>query len=76
MAQRMESIAPSGGVMLSEPTARLVEGMATLAEPELVRIKGAAEPVIARRLIEIIAAHRHPTVTGQRWSGATGSWRR
>jgi class 3 adenylate cyclase len=72
MAQRMESIAPSGGVMLSEPTARLVEGIATLAEPELVRIKGAAEPVIARRLIKIIAAHRHldrdrSTLVGRDW---------
>ena len=26
MAQRMESVAPPGGVMLSESTARLVEG--------------------------------------------------
>ena len=40
MAQRMESVAPPGGVMLSESTARLVEGAATLGEFELVRIKG------------------------------------
>ncbi|MCW2550622.1 MAG: adenylate/guanylate cyclase family protein [Mycobacterium sp.] len=39
-AQRMESVAPPGGVMLSESTARLVEHCVTLAEPELVRIKG------------------------------------
>ena len=50
MAQRMESIAPPGGVMLSASTARLVEGTATLAEPELVQIKGADAPVLARRL--------------------------
>jgi adenylate cyclase len=42
MAQRMESVAPPGGVMLSASTARLVEDAATLGEPELVRIKGAA----------------------------------
>jgi class 3 adenylate cyclase len=30
MAQRMESVAPPGGVMLSESTARLVEGAVTL----------------------------------------------
>jgi hypothetical protein len=43
MAQRMESVAPPGGVMLSESTARLVEG-AVLGEPELLRVKGAEEP--------------------------------
>ncbi len=45
MAQRMESVAPPGGVMLSESTARLVEHTVMLAEPEWVRIKGADEPV-------------------------------
>jgi class 3 adenylate cyclase len=40
-AQRMESVAPPGGVMLSESTARLVEHLAVLAEPEWVHIKGA-----------------------------------
>ena len=52
-AQRMESVAPPGGVMLSESTARLVEHAVTLAEPEWVRIKGAEEPVRARRLVAI-----------------------
>ena len=52
-AQRMESVAPPGGVMLSESTARLVEHTVTLAEPEWVRIKGADEPVRARRLVAI-----------------------
>ncbi|OBI94969.1 cyclase [Mycobacterium alsense] len=55
MAQRMESVAPRGGVMLSEPTARLVEGAVVLAEPELVRIKGFADPVPARRLLGVTA---------------------
>src|SRR3984885_8255089 len=32
MAQRMESVAPPGGVMLSASTARLVEGAASLGE--------------------------------------------
>ena len=53
MAQRMESVAPPGAVMLSESTARLVEHTVTLAEPEWVRIKGADEPVRARRLVAI-----------------------
>ena len=43
MAQRMESVAPPGGVMLSASTARLVDGAAALGEPESVRIKGADE---------------------------------
>src|SRR5215208_97896 len=37
MAQRMEAVAPPGGVMLSESTARLVERAAALGEPEMVR---------------------------------------
>ena len=49
----MESVAPPGGVMLSESTARLVEHTVMLAEPEWVRIKGADEPVRARRLLAI-----------------------
>src|SRR5271167_2832415 len=51
MAQRMESVSPPGGVMLSASTARMVEGAANLAEWESVRIKGAQEPVPARRLL-------------------------
>jgi hypothetical protein len=39
--------------MLSESTARLVEHTVTLAEPEQVRIKGADDPVPARRLVAI-----------------------
>jgi adenylate cyclase len=53
MAQRMESVAPPGGVMLSESTARLVKEAAVLGEPELVHIKGADTPVPARRLLAI-----------------------
>ena len=36
MAQRMESVATHGGVMVSESTARLVEGEAELGERRLV----------------------------------------
>jgi class 3 adenylate cyclase len=56
-AQRMESVAPPSGVMLSESTARLVEHLVTLAEPEWVHIKGADEPVRARRLVAIAPRH-------------------
>jgi class 3 adenylate cyclase len=58
MAQRMESVAPPGGVMLSASTARLVEGAATLGESELVRIKGAEKPVPVRRLLGLADGHR------------------
>jgi class 3 adenylate cyclase len=51
MAQRMESVAPPGGVLISASTARLVEGAAALGESELVSIKGADKPVPARRLL-------------------------
>ena len=51
MAQRMESVAPAGGTMLSESTARLVEDTVMLGEPELVRVKGVDSPVRARRLL-------------------------
>ena len=58
MAQRMESIAAPGGVMLSVSTARLVDGAATLGEPEMVRIKGTNEPVTAYRLLGMGDRHR------------------
>ena len=58
MAQRMESVAPPGGVMLSASTARLVDGSAALGATEHVHIKGAQEPVPARRLLGIGESHR------------------
>jgi class 3 adenylate cyclase len=74
-AQRMESVAPPGGVMLSESTARLVEHTVLLAEPEWVRIKGADEPVRARRLIGVGArdgrvGRAEAPLVGRRWEMA------
>ncbi|MDT7759498.1 MAG: adenylate cyclase [Mycobacterium sp.] len=60
LAQRMESVAPPGGVMLSESTARLVGDAVVLSEPESVHIKGSPSPVTARRLVAV--AHK----SGQR----------
>jgi len=57
MAERMESVAPPGGVMLSTSTARLVDGAATLGDAELVQIKGAEEPVAAYRLLGMGEQH-------------------
>lgn len=53
MAQRMESVAPPGGVMLSESTARLVDDRVALAPAETVRIKGFETGVPARRLLGV-----------------------
>ncbi|MEB3068661.1 adenylate/guanylate cyclase domain-containing protein [[Mycobacterium] vasticus] len=58
MAQRMESVAPPGGVMLSLSTAHLVEGVAALGDVESVSIKGAAESVPARRLLGMADGRR------------------
>ena len=74
-AQRMESVAPPGGVMLSESTARLVEQTVTLAEPEWVRIKGADEPVRARQLVAInprnvLLGRAEAGLVGRRWEMA------
>ncbi|MFZ1162484.1 AAA family ATPase [Mycobacterium sp.] len=53
MAQRMESVAAPGGVMLSDSTARLVANMVVLGEPQRVRIKGAADPVPTQELLAL-----------------------
>ena len=75
MAQRMESVAPPGGVLLSASTARLVEGAARLGELELVRIKGAQAPVPVRRLLGMGDGHRgagraESNLVGRRWEMA------
>ena len=72
LAQRMESVAPPGGVVLSVATARLVEGAAALGEPEMVHIKGVNEPVTAYRLLGIGDRHRateraESNLVGRRW---------
>jgi len=72
MAQRMESAAAPGGVMLSASTAQLVDDAATLGESELVRIKGVEEPVAAHRLLGMGDGHRavgraESSLVGRRW---------
>ena len=74
-AQRMESAAPPGGVMLSEATARLVEHAVVLAEPEWLSIKGADEPVHGRRLLAIspldgVVRRVEAGLVGRRWEMA------
>ena len=75
LAQRMESVAPAGGVMLSESTARLVGGTAVLGETEMVRIKGADAAVAAHRLLGMSKERRdfgrtESKLVGRRWEMA------
>ena len=73
MAQRMESVAPPGGVMLSESTARLVEDARIWVSQQMVRIKGAERPVSVHRLLGMGEQHRGvgraeaATLVGRRW---------
>jgi adenylate cyclase len=71
MAQRMESVAPPGGVMITESTARLVENASVLGETELVHIKGADAAVPARRLLAIATGRgsrrRETRFIGREW---------
>ncbi|MGV0851962.1 ATP-binding protein [Mycolicibacterium phlei] len=74
-AQRMESAAPPGGVLLSESTARLVEGLVALAEPQWVSVRGFADPVSARRLLAIgtgddLVRRADASLVGRRWEMA------
>ncbi|MGO9222684.1 ATP-binding protein, partial [Mycobacterium sp.] len=75
LAQRMESGAPPGGVMLSASTARLVETVASLGETELVHIKGTDQPVAAQRLVALSdrdrpAASAESALVGRHWEMA------
>ncbi|OBG22380.1 adenylate/guanylate cyclase domain-containing protein [Mycobacterium sp. 852002-51057_SCH5723018] len=72
LAERMESVCPPGAVMLSESTARLVEGAADLGESELVHIKGVDAPVPAHRLLGTSEGHRtarcaESNLVGRQW---------
>src|SRR5262249_38172101 len=74
-AQRMESVAPPGGVMLSESTALLVEHLVMLGEPEWVHIKGRDEPGRARRVMGIgprhgVVGRAEASLVGRRWEMA------
>jgi class 3 adenylate cyclase len=76
MAQRMESVAPPGAVMLSESTARLVESVAVLGDHETVYIKGRDLPVPARRLLGVSARRSRAgrwesSLVGRRWELGT-----
>jgi adenylate cyclase len=76
MAQRMESVAPPDGVMLSDSTAKLVGNAVVVSEPELLHIKGGGT-VTARRLLAIGENQPHrrteSKLVGRAWELATVS---
>ncbi|MFN8033556.1 MAG: adenylate/guanylate cyclase domain-containing protein [Mycobacterium sp.] len=72
MAQRMESVATPGGVVLSESTARLVAGATVLGERRLVRIKGADTEVGVYDLLSVTSRQERPLavvshLVGREW---------
>ena len=76
MAQRMESAAPPGAVLLSDSTARLVEDGAVLGDVETVGIKGSDATILARRLISVATnerrqVRRFATLVGRDWELST-----
>ena len=76
MAQRMESVAPADGVMLSDSTAKLVGDAVVLSEPELVHVKG-GNTLLARRLLAIGEHQPHrrteSKLVGRSWELTTVS---
>ncbi len=81
MAQRMESVAPPGGVMLSESTARLVDHTTVLAEPEWVRVKVPRSQCgragwwrSPRAMVWSGAPRRAWSVGARRWRPSTPWW--
>ena len=72
MAQRMETVAPPGGVVVSASTARLVEDAVTLGAAELVQIKGTGRAIHAQRLLSMSDERRRigraeSKLVGRRW---------
>ena len=72
MAQRMESVASPGTVVVSESTARLVQEVAVVGDPEKVHLKGTDQLVSARRLLSMAVEHEHqrrhdPKLVGRSW---------
>ena len=77
MAQRMESVAEPDAVMVSDSTARLVDGVVELGDPQQVRVKGFADTVPARRLVaaslgaDMRRSRRLSPLIGRDWEVST-----
>ncbi|MBV8346437.1 MAG: AAA family ATPase, partial [Mycolicibacterium sp.] len=76
IAQRIESVAAPGEVIVSESTARLVENSTVLGDPKMVHIRGADYPEPARQVLSIAAERQRTgrsesTMVGREWELAT-----
>jgi len=72
MAQRMESVGPSGGVMLSASTARLVDGAATLGGRRWCTSRVPMNRIMARRLAAVGAQPAQMGLPGTALAGHQG----
>jgi class 3 adenylate cyclase/predicted ATPase len=59
LAARMQSVAPAGGIVISEDTRRLVEGYFELHELGPTEVKGVAEPVKVYEVLDAGQLHGH-----------------
>jgi len=73
MAQRMESAAPPGGVMLSDSTAQLVGRAAVLGEPEMVGAGTGRRRRLGRSLVDDASSRRSVLPGRQVVQGIWGS---
>jgi class 3 adenylate cyclase/tetratricopeptide (TPR) repeat protein len=72
LAARLQSIAPPGGVIISETTHHLVEGRINVEALEKVILKGFSEPVQAYRVISIQAGSRFEAATARGMTSFVG----
>jgi adenylate cyclase len=75
MAQRMESAAPAGGVMLGEATVRLVEDVAELGEPQKAYAKGLGAPLRPGLCCGSGRCMSSADLWCRAWSVGAGRWR-
>jgi class 3 adenylate cyclase/predicted ATPase len=66
LAQRMESVAPSETIVVSEETRRLVEGYFELRAMGLTEIKGIAEPIEVYEVLGVGVLHGHFDLAARR----------
>jgi class 3 adenylate cyclase/predicted ATPase len=66
LAQRMESVAPSETIVVSEETRRLVEGYFELRAMGPTGIKGIAEPINVYEVLGVGASHGHFDLAARR----------
>jgi class 3 adenylate cyclase/predicted ATPase len=66
LAQRMESVAPSETIVVSEETRRLVEGYFELRAMGPTEVKGIAEPIDVYEVVGVGALHGHFDLAARR----------